>query len=385
LFAVLGFVTARLFDADHLSFFENGVVSLNLPPVAQVLGARATRTTHPQTLRGFQDLFSAILEKPFRVQSPFKWLTKAEVIKRIADAELQNLLRHTHSCSRVMDLTKLNPHCGLCSQCIDRRFGVLAAGLANEDPAEAYKIDLFTGVRSGGPDSEMALSYVRMASEINTMTDLTFFSKYGEANRALDFFDEPADIAASKIFALYQRHAAGVCDVVEREIAAKARLIREGSLPADCLLSLVAGQSARSLAGAVTSALTIRSADMVQSIRVAVDEGKVVIPGLGELKGISIQILKALAGPYREGREAELQPQNYRFMPTKELLKLLGIEEEEILRKRVQRCRREISNLAIAAGREPFDVNAVIESHNWRGYRLNPDNVQIIALSELQR
>jgi hypothetical protein len=231
----------------------------------------------------------------------------------------------------------------------------------------------------------MALSYVRMASEINIMTDLTFFSKYGEANRALDFFDEPADIAASKIFALYQRHAAGVCEVVEREIAAKARLIREGSLPADCLLSLVAAQSARSLAGAVTSALTIPSADMAQSIRIAVDGDKVVIQGLGELKGVSIQILKALAGPYREAREAELQSQNYRFMPTKELLKLLGIEEEEILRKRVQRCRREISNLAIAAGRELFDVNAVIESHNWRGYRLNPDNVQIVAMSEIQR
>src|SRR5262249_37092402 len=40
LFAALGGVTARLFNIDRIKFFENGVMSLNLPPVAQVVGAR---------------------------------------------------------------------------------------------------------------------------------------------------------------------------------------------------------------------------------------------------------------------------------------------------------------------------------------------------------
>ena len=48
-----GAVTARLFGLDRITFFENGIVSLNLPPLAQVVGARATRTTHPQVLGRF--------------------------------------------------------------------------------------------------------------------------------------------------------------------------------------------------------------------------------------------------------------------------------------------------------------------------------------------
>jgi hypothetical protein len=73
-----------------------------------------------------------------------------------------------------------------------------------------------------------------MASTINTMTDLAFFSKYGEANRAVDFLDAPTDEAAGKIFGLYRRHAAGISDVADREIAAQAAAIREGSLSPDC-------------------------------------------------------------------------------------------------------------------------------------------------------
>src|SRR5690606_11912077 len=65
LFAALGFVTARLFGADRINFFENGIVSLNLPPLGQVVGARATRTTHPKALRGFEKLFSSLLGQPF--------------------------------------------------------------------------------------------------------------------------------------------------------------------------------------------------------------------------------------------------------------------------------------------------------------------------------
>ncbi|MCK0103443.1 hypothetical protein [Pseudohalocynthiibacter sp. F2068] len=64
LFAALGMATATAFGKEAISFYENGVVSLNLPPVRNVLGTRATRTTHPQTLRRFERLFSRIFGKP---------------------------------------------------------------------------------------------------------------------------------------------------------------------------------------------------------------------------------------------------------------------------------------------------------------------------------
>ena len=67
LFAALGAVTARLFSLDRVQFFENGIVSLNLPPVTQAVGARATRTTHPQALRGFRTLMSVLFGRAFDV------------------------------------------------------------------------------------------------------------------------------------------------------------------------------------------------------------------------------------------------------------------------------------------------------------------------------
>jgi hypothetical protein len=48
LFASLAFVVAQMFGRDGFTFYENGVISLNLPIAHDVLGARATRTTHPK-------------------------------------------------------------------------------------------------------------------------------------------------------------------------------------------------------------------------------------------------------------------------------------------------------------------------------------------------
>src|SRR4051812_25520588 len=92
--------------AGCLQFFENGVVSLNLPLASQVVGARATRTTHPQALAGFRKVLAAVLRQPFEVATPFTWLTKAEVVQRIAAHRFANLIRHTRSWTRVYAMTR---------------------------------------------------------------------------------------------------------------------------------------------------------------------------------------------------------------------------------------------------------------------------------------
>jgi 7-cyano-7-deazaguanine synthase in queuosine biosynthesis len=242
MFAVLGAVTAQLLDRERIYFFENGVVSLNLPPVGQVVGARATRTTHPQALAGFRRLLSAALEQSFDVSNPYAWITKSEVIERIVQNDCSDLIRDTRSCTRVHAMTKMHPHCGKCSQCIDRRFAVLAAGQEGEDPAEAYSVDLLLGKREAGPDREMALSFIRSASSVNQMRDVEFFTHYGETSRIFGFFQEPATTVAGRIVGLYRRHAKVVCNVFDEAIKVNASRIREGALPADCLLSLVVGQ-----------------------------------------------------------------------------------------------------------------------------------------------
>lgn len=60
LFASLAAAIITAFVQDRVSCYENGVVSLNLPPVANVVGTRATPTTHPQTLTRFGSFFSLV-------------------------------------------------------------------------------------------------------------------------------------------------------------------------------------------------------------------------------------------------------------------------------------------------------------------------------------
>jgi 7-cyano-7-deazaguanine synthase in queuosine biosynthesis len=137
LFAALGAVTARAFGLNRVSFYENGVVSLNLSPVGNVLGTRATRTTHPQTLSRFSDFLSRVFASETRIDNPFFWRTKKEVVETVARLGMSEQIAQTRSCADVHNQTKQHIHCGRCSQCIDRRFAVLAADLARFDPEEA--------------------------------------------------------------------------------------------------------------------------------------------------------------------------------------------------------------------------------------------------------
>ena len=161
LFACLALVMARMFDRDDFTFFENGVVSLNIPIAADVLGARATRTTHPKVIRGFEEFFSALVERDLRIRTPFQWLTKTEVVRKIGDHGFAELLATTNSCTRTRARMNAKPHCGACSQCIDRRFAILAAGLQDFEPADRYDLDLLLGDRSLDPSLRLAVAYVK--------------------------------------------------------------------------------------------------------------------------------------------------------------------------------------------------------------------------------
>jgi Queuosine biosynthesis protein QueC len=385
LFAALGAVTAELLDRERICFFENGVVSLNLPPVAQVVGARATRTTHPQALAGFRRLLSGALGHPFDVSNPFAWMTKSEVIDRISQNGCSDLIGHTRSCTRVHAMKKLHPHCGTCSQCIDRRFAILAAGQEGEDPADAYNVDLLLGEREAGPDREMALAFVRSASIVNQLTDVAFFKHYGETSRIVGFFQEPANTVAGRIFGLYRRHAASVCRVFDKAIEANASKIREGSLPTNCLLSLIVGQRGE---GGIYPMPTLAPKQAVAAApekRMAIDKGgkRVVFDRWGEIKGAIAELIIALAEPFRDATRKELAPESYPFLETSKLMRQINCESNEALRRRILRCRNKINKLSRDAGDKDASLDAVIESSQWHGYRLNPDRVRLVAISEL--
>ncbi len=229
-------------DLSKIRFYENGVVSFNLPLSAQVVGAKATRTTHPRVLNGFSQLFSLVSERAFAVENPFLWKTKAEVLDVLKAADCTQLIKHSVSCTHTWEMTNYRTHCGKCSQCIDRRFAALAADLGEEDPPEMYGVDLLTGEREPGEPRTMLAEYVNSARRITKMSPLDFYSKYGETSRLLKQLEGSPDSNALKIFELHKRHAQAVTNVVEQAIKDHSGDILNHSLPSTSLINLVCAQ-----------------------------------------------------------------------------------------------------------------------------------------------
>ncbi len=239
LYAALGGLVAATVGKDRLLVFENGVLSLNLPPSGAVVGGRATRTTHPRVLAGFARLLSHAAGRPFRVENPFHTLTKTEVVRALAAAGGRGLIRWSTSCVHTWTMSDELPHCGACSQCLDRQFAVRAAGEEENDPADGYRADLVTGERDDDGAGLLA-GYVEQATELGAMSHpVQFFARYGEATRAVRDDADPPAVAAERIYALYRRHAEQVNGVVDRALRDHVADIRAGRLPRTCLVRLV--------------------------------------------------------------------------------------------------------------------------------------------------
>lgn len=244
LFASLGFAVARAHGLDRLRFYENGIVSLNLPISEQVVGGRATRTTHPQVLNGFARLFGALIQSSFVVENPFLWLTKGEIVNVIGDGGCAELIKDSVSCTHTMDQTKLHTHCGRCSQCVSRRFATLASKYGDHDPAEMYKVDLLEGEREDGVDLTLLESFIRAATDWKTKNEFQLWARYGEATRILRHV-EPLrpSVVAKRIVHLHQKHAEEVTGVLEKAMASRSGQILEEKLSPNCaiILALPAG------------------------------------------------------------------------------------------------------------------------------------------------
>ena len=228
LYASLGTVAARTLGLRSLRVYENGVVGLNLPILGQLVGARASRTTHPRTLHLLGKFFTLLVGEPFALENPFLWLTKADVVRLIADAEFADLIGPSISCGNTIGRSNAQTHCGACSQCLDRRFGVLAAGLGAFDPAGQYGIDLVTGERLQPDDRTMLVGYLDRARRVGAMDAVAFLSAYGEVARATPGGLGRAGDVARSVFDLYRRHSAEVLGVVAGVIQAEAGRLAAG-------------------------------------------------------------------------------------------------------------------------------------------------------------
>lgn len=244
LFASLGATIANMLGQSNLRFYENGVISLNLPVCAQVVGGKATRTTHPRVLHGFQTLLSMIVDGSFTVENPFCWKTKGEVVDLIAKSGCAEMIGPSISCTHVWEMRTDHSHCGTCSQCVDRRFAIIAAGAEGHDPLDQYGVDVFTqsrkdikGIRE---DKTLFASYLERANQVDRITSATqFLVRYPEVARVLPYLNGDPGASAQRCHEMYKRHSAEVAAVIHKMFALHGPAIFKRNLPADAMMRIV--------------------------------------------------------------------------------------------------------------------------------------------------
>lgn len=381
LFATLGFVVARLFRQTEVTFFENGVVSMNLPVARHVIGARATRTTHPRVLSDFGRLFSLLAGEEIRVANPFFWFTKTEIVERLGELDAANLIPHSFSCSRVRASTRTRTHCGVCSQCIDRRFAVLSAGLQDHEPTESYEIDLLRGERPRGRDVTLAESYVLTGSRFSSMTPTAFAARYGEVYRALPYLDGSPEQNLKNLHQLHARHGSAIEHVIQAELR-RLTVSEMLALPSTSLLALVQSNVGEpppeldlveSEPSASEQAATMKVRPPARPICFAIDDAgkRVVFTADIVLRNSGYRLFKALLPEFTEGRAEGRPAEEFRFISAIKLAARLEVEEQT-LRQSVSRTRRTLSELFRNVQSATLDDDDIIESLGWKGYRLNP-------------
>lgn len=392
LFAALGHVVARMLGAKRISFFENGIVSQNLPISRQVIGTMATRTTHPLSLVKLGTFLDSLGGVPISIENRFAWLTKTEVVTKLAQNGGADLIRLAVSCTSVREQTRLHTHCGACSQCLDRRFAILSAGLEAHDPAEMYGTDILSGPRDDHRSKTMALDWTAHAVRLTDLSLRDWMDRFG--SELLRIVEGYPTLSGTEVIRrtvdLQQRHGRTVRGVLEAEIQASPTAILNRSLPETSLLRMFLADrlgvpklpDVFSVAPARTAAEPVVDRAPAASDEAGIfplqvsfdqaDEDEIIrVVGLGEVRGAPASVAHGLRPTYEqdltEGRLAE----NHRFVPSGRIPLPSGYRKDAV-RKNVQRCRAALAEYyrAIEDRDPPHDL--LIENRPRLGYRLDP-------------
>ena len=374
LFASLAFVLAQMFGKDQFTFYENGVVSLNLPIAKDVLGSRATKTTHPKVIRGFERIFSLLADRPIEIRTPFMWLTKTEVVERIVAHGFGPVLPRTVSCVHPMLWTKEVRHCGRCSQCIDRRFAVLAAGAGEFEPAEGYFADLLTGQRDLDEDVRLAVSYVKFNRQTLNSSRQQFPVENPDVYSAVQHIPElSSGEALDRIWQLYRRHAEAVSSVLQAGMQEHAPALLHGTLPRGALLGLCFSRDqieAPPIADHLdqVTAFMDRLQQPVCDFATDPKAGRILFRGGYYLEGADYRLVYALLPNHRL---AKSNGEDVPHFLSIDLALALGVQEPT-MRTRIIRLRAEVAErLAVDQGIVLPD--GFIENIYGKGYRLAPE------------
>ena len=192
LFSAIAFAICQSFGKHSFLIYENGVTSLNFSVQTDVINARASRTTHPKTL-GLLKKFYRLFDESFDIVAPYCRKTKEDIVKIFQKLNRLDLIASAVSCSSTRTKHSMCPHCGCCSQCIDRRFAIFAAGLTDYDAEYA---DDFIREIPNQETTQRLYQQMRFASEKDYQTPFDLLKNYGSETQDATLFwpcDNPED------------------------------------------------------------------------------------------------------------------------------------------------------------------------------------------------
>ena len=219
LYGSIAFALAMGFGRDRFFIYENGITSLNFTRREDLLNARASRTTHPQTVQKLASLFSIIAERAFTIEVPFFWKTKTDVVEYLKNSGQGQLIPSSVSCSHVFNSQAKATHCGECFQCIDRRIGVYGADADEFDNAGLYATDIITTSISSQEGKTTVVDYLRQAANFFHWNQTYFYHRtLDDLQHLLDWVpdcDDEIDLV-EKVWELCSRHGQHVAHALRR-------------------------------------------------------------------------------------------------------------------------------------------------------------------------
>jgi len=212
LFTSIAFALSNTFDVNEIFYFENGITSINFSERPDLFNARASRTTHPKTIRLLQTFFR-LFNKDFEIKHPFLFETKTDVLQKFKALNKEDYIRSAVSCSKTFQRLGNSTHCGGCSQCIDRKIAAYSAELDRfDDGLGLYSVDFVKDNISDLDIKKTLIDYVRLAMSFKNMNVDNFYSqKLTELSELDDYIPGVSEQdRVNKVFELCNRHGAQV-------------------------------------------------------------------------------------------------------------------------------------------------------------------------------
>lgn len=151
MFLVLACITARRRGfRDVVLIAENGQMAIHLPLSAGRISAFSTHTAHPDFVATMGAVMSRVLRHPIRIENPYLYRTKGEVVGRTVAAHSPTL-EHAVSCWKASRVSGGKKHCGFCVPCLVRRVAIESHGVVLDE----YNRDLFKeDLSAAGPEDD---------------------------------------------------------------------------------------------------------------------------------------------------------------------------------------------------------------------------------------